>query len=313
MFAATPFTGRSKKRPKYGASLPGARAKPTYDDDVTETAAPTDPRDAFDVFRRRREEMVMLPQGNLALVLTQWFTGQPEAFETVWGIPGEWALAASPDAGLVVRAVSDDGIFVDDEPVDGVVVVRSKNSEHPSAVRFSDEKSGFVIANEEGNFALRVWDPNSEERANFGHIDAYAYNPEWVVNAKFEPIPGGRAVGVDHLKDEGSARDKIIPADITFTVDGVDYTVAAFQEGRALLLVFSDATSGDETYSVGRFLMCAPNPDGSITLDFNRAYLPPCAFSYHFNCPMPPPQNRFPFAIRAGEKQVLSKSGELLH
>lgn len=280
---------------------------------MTETVKSSDPRDAYDIYRRRREEMVMLPQGNLALVLTQWFTSQPEHFESVWGIPGEWALAPATESGLVLRATLTDGVFVDDEPVDGIVVVHAKNSDHPSAVRFSDGKSGFVIANEEGHYALRVWDPHSKERANFGQIDAYEYNPEWVVNAKFEPIPGGRAVGVDHLKDEGTTRDKIIPADITFTVDGNDYTVAAFQEGRALLLVFSDATSGDETYSVGRFLMCAPNPDGSITLDFNRAYLPPCAFSYHFNCPMPPPQNRFPFAVRAGEKQVLSKTGELLH
>jgi hypothetical protein len=313
MFDALALTPTSKNRPKNGASLPGVRPEPTYDNGVTETAASADPRDAYNVFRSRRNEMVMLPQGNLALVLTQWFTGEAEAFETVWGIPGEWALAPSTDSGLLVRAGHSDGIFVDDEPVDGVVLVHAKNSENPSTLRFSDEKSGFVIANEEGHFALRVWDPHCDERANFGQIDAYDYNPNWVVEASFEPIPGGRAVGVDHLKDEGSTRDKMIPADIKFTVDGEEYSVAAFQEGRALLLVFSDATSGDETYSVGRFLMCAPNPDGSITLDFNRAYLPPCAFSYHFNCPMPPPQNRFPFAVRAGEKQVLNKSGELLH
>ena len=79
------------------------------------------------------------------------------------------------------------------------------------------------------------------------------------------------------------------------------------------MIVFSDATSGPVSYSVGRFLMVAPNPDGTITLDFNRAYLPPCAFSYNFNCPMPPAENRFPFAVEAGEKNVLNKSGELLH
>ena len=79
------------------------------------------------------------------------------------------------------------------------------------------------------------------------------------------------------------------------------------------MIVFSDATSDVSTYSVGRFLMVAPNPDGTITLDFNRAFLPPCAFSYNFNCPMPPAQNRFPFAVTAGEKNVLAKDGQLLH
>ena len=81
----------------------------------------------------------------------------------------------------------------------------------------------------------------------------------------------------------------------------------------ALQLVFGDATNGDSTYSVGRFLFVAPNADGTITLDFNRAVLPPCAFSYAFNCPLPPKQNRFPVPITAGEKNVLASDGSLLH
>jgi len=257
--------------------------------------------------------MVTLPQGNLALIATAWFHGQAGVFETVWGVAGEWSPRAPGESGLMLRASLADGIYVDEKIVDGEAVVLAKDSDAPSSLRFDDGKTGFVIANEEGNYALRVWDPQSEDLTNFGRIDSYDYNPDWVVQAEFVPIEGGRAVGVDHLKDEGTTRDKIIPADITFTHDGSKYTVAAFQEGRALLLVFADTTNGDATYSVGRFLMCAPNPDGTITLDFNRAYLPPCAFSYHFNCPMPPAQNRFPFAVEAGEKQVLNRSGELLH
>jgi uncharacterized protein (DUF1684 family) len=96
-------------------------------------------------------------------------------------------------------------------------------------------------------------------------------------------------------------------------MEGQEYRIAAFQDGRRLQLVFADATTGDDTYGVGRFLFLAPNPDGTITLDFNYAVLPPCAFSYNFNCPMPPKQNRFPFRIEAGEKNVLAKSGEPLH
>jgi uncharacterized protein (DUF1684 family) len=57
----------------------------------------------------------------------------------------------------------------------------------------------------------------------------------------------------------------------------------------------------------------APNADGTITLDFNRAVLPPCAFSYSFNCPLPPKQNRFPFPVEAGEKLPLKKDGSPLH
>ncbi len=304
----------SKNHQRIGASLRNFRGTGSYDKQVTEPNATTQtPIEAYEFFRRRREEMVTLPQGNLALIVTQWFHGTPGEFETVWGIPGEWAARDAGVSGLEVRASAADGIYVDEVLVDGTVTVLGKDSETPSTLRFDDGKTGFVIASEEGRYALRVWDPQSEDLANFGRIDAYDYNPDWVINARFVPIEGGRAVGVDHLKDEGATREKVVPADIIFSVDGVEYTVAAFQEGRALLLVFADATNGDATYSVGRFLMCAPNSDGSITLDFNRAYLPPCAFSYHFNCPMPPAQNRFPFAIEAGEKQVLNREGQLLH
>ena len=83
--------------------------------------------------------------------------------------------------------------------------------------------------------------------------------------------------------------------------------------GKALQIVFADETNDSETYSVGRFLFVVPNPDGTVTLDFNLAVLPPCAFSYNFNCPIPPKQNRLPFPIRAGEKNPVTSTGELLH
>ena len=73
------------------------------------------------------------------------------------------------------------------------------------------------------------------------------------------------------------------------------------------------ATNGDSTYSVGRFLFPTPGDDGTIVLDFNQAVLPPCAFSYAFNCPIPPPQNRLAVPIEAGEKNVLDRDGALLH
>ena len=109
---------------------------------------------------------------------------------------------------------------------------------------------------------------------------------------------------------EGRSREEVIPGSIRFSRDGVDYDLVAFKAGRALQIVFADATSGDSTYSVGRFLFVAPNPDGTITLDFNRAILPPCAFSYAFNCPLPPKQNRFGIRDRGGREER-SREGRL--
>ncbi|MDO8337926.1 MAG: DUF1684 domain-containing protein [Microcella sp.] len=270
-------------------------------------AAPATPEERYRVFRERRDLAAVQPQGPLALVNTQWV----DAEQTIWGVPGRWAPA--PEGGLLVTAEASDGIVVDGEPVEGTVRVRGKDDPQPSSIVFDDRTTGFVIAGENGAYALRVWDSRSEAIETFGRIDAFPYDPAWVVTGTFREIEGGTTVGFEHLKDDGATRDEVIPGEIRFTHDGVEYDIAAFKSGRALQLVFSDATAGDSTYSVGRFLFLAPNPDGSITLDFNTAILPPCAFSYNFNCPLPPKQNRFPFPIEAGEKNVLAKDGSLLH
>jgi len=64
---------------------------------------------------------------------------------------------------------------------------------------------------------------------------------------------------------------------------------------------FTDATSGRESYRM-RYVDVAPAADGRYVLDFNRAYNPACAYSPHYNCPIPPAENRLAGAIRPGEK-----------
>ncbi|HEY5320055.1 MAG TPA: DUF1684 domain-containing protein [Galbitalea sp.] len=274
----------------------------------TATTTPT-PAEQYQTYHERRELSVVQPKGSLALINTQWV----DAEQTIYGVPGVWAPLPAGESGLRLTATVSDDIRVDGALIDGSVVVRGKNDPNPSEIVFGETVTGFVIASEQGNYALRVWDSNSEGIQEFGSIDGFPYNPDWVITAKWNEIPGGKAIGFEHLKDDGATRDEVVPGEITFSKDGVDYDLAAFKAGRALQLVFADATSGDSTYSVGRFLFLAPNADGTITLDFNRAVLPPCAFSYNFNCPLPLKQNRFAVPIEAGEKNVLRKDGTLLH
>jgi uncharacterized protein (DUF1684 family) len=264
-------------------------------------------------FHERRELAVTRPLGSLALTNVQLV----ETEQPIWGVPGRWAPLPAGQSGLKVIAAATDGIRVDGELVDGEAIVRGKDDPNPSEVVFSDTVHGAVITQSGGGYALRVWDANSDGIQNFGGIDAYPYDPSWIVTAAWEENPAGTTMGFQHLKDDESGthspREEVIPGSIRFTRDGVDYDLAAFKAGRALQIVFADATSGVSTYSVGRFLFVAPNPDGTITLDFNRAILPPCAFSYAFNCPLPPKQNRFGVPIEAGEKNVLAKDGSPLH
>lgn len=92
-----------------------------------------------------------------------------------------------------------------------------------------------------------------------------------------------------------------------FDVAGVACTVMALRldepdvAADALDVYFTDATSGRESYRM-RYLGVSAGADGRYVLDFNRAYNPACAYSAHYNCPIPPAENHLAVAIRAGER-----------
>jgi uncharacterized protein len=67
-------------------------------------------------------------------------------------------------------------------------------------------------------------------------------------------------------------------------------------------IFFRDATSGNETYSLGRYVDAKKLDTGNYLLDFNMAYNPACAFSNYYNCPIPPKANTLAVPIRAGER-----------
>ena len=64
----------------------------------------------------------------------------------------------------------------------------------------------------------------------------------------------------------------------------------------------TDGTSGKETYGAGRFMYIPMPENGTVRVDFNKSYSPPCAFNNFATCPLPPFQNRLTVRIDAGEK-----------
>src|SRR5690554_4010128 len=159
------------------------------------TTTQTSPQERLAVFRERRNQMVAQPKGSLALTTTQWIDSE----QPVWGVPGTWAPLPAGESGLSLTASASDNITVDGELVDGTVTVRGKDSDAPADIVFSDTVSGFVIAGQDGLYALRVWDANSDAIQNFGGIDAFDYNPDWVVRAKFTETPSA-TMPFEHVK-----------------------------------------------------------------------------------------------------------------
>jgi uncharacterized protein (DUF1684 family) len=78
----------------------------------------------------------------------------------------------------------------------------------------------------------------------------------------------------------------------------------------ALMVLFTDKTSGVTTYAANRSLqIAAPGADGRVTIDFNRAANLPCAYTDLATCPLPPTENRLPVAVEAGERIPLERGG----
>ncbi len=79
-----------------------------------------------------------------------------------------------------------------------------------------------------------------------------------------------------------------------------------------LFLPFTDQTNQKTTYGGGRYIDLSRSDikDGKITIDFNKAYNPYCAYSDGYRCPIPPEENDLSIEIFAGEKLY---SGEKKH
>jgi uncharacterized protein (DUF1684 family) len=161
----------------------------------------------------------------------------------------------------------------------------------------------FLVIERSGRFGIRMRDLESDARKQFQGIDRYAVDPAWRVEAGFEPYTPPRRIAIASVI--GTVDSSLCPGALVFSRDGRTLRLEPILEdpdATSLFVIFSDATSGDETYPAGRFLYCDLPRDGKTMLDFNRAYNPPCAFTPFATCPLPPPQNALPIAVRAGEK-----------
>ncbi len=149
---------------------------------------------------------------------------------------------------------------------------------------------------------VRVRDRESTPRRNFAGLDWYPVDPEWAIEAEFEEHPEGTVLEIADVT--GEVAERANPGAAVFSVDGAEFRLEAVESaaGDQYWFILADRTSGRETYGLGRFLYADLPVDGTMTLDFNKAYNPPCAFNEHTTCPLPPPENRLDLRIEAGER-----------
>ncbi|NDK55149.1 DUF1684 domain-containing protein [Pontibacter sp. BT213] len=236
-----------------------------------------------------------------------------------WLEPGINTFGSGPDNDLVFpegKIAAEAGAFIlegdkvkiklndgaevklDGKPVQDAVVYTAGSDDSPKLTHGS--LTWFVIQRGD-KYGIRLRDTESEVRKNFTGIDRYEVNPDWQLQAKLEPNTTGRKIAITNVLGQTSNEDT--PGALVFKVDGKEYKLDVMKEGNELFVLFADKTNGNETYGAGRYLYTnLPDANGNVTIDFNKAYNPPCAFVTYATCPLPPKQNFLPIPVPAGEK-----------
>lgn len=149
------------------------------------------------------------------------------------------------------------------------------------------------------------------EAGDLSYVQFYAPDSTYRVTAMVQRIE--KAEPFDMPTYNGNTRAHVAYATLSFTLLGKPQQLTLYRNLNViripeyrdyLFLPFKDATSGTETYGGGRYmdLRTGDIQNGQVTLDFNKAYNPYCAFKDGYPCPIPPSTNTLLIPVKAGEK-----------
>lgn len=162
---------------------------------------------------------------------------------------------------------------------------------------------------EEKNHYMRTASdsPFADSTELFTGLKYYPVNINYRFNARLTPIENKKTVSLPTSDDKQKSYMEYAYAEFEFNgVKNKLLILEIMDRGPyrgTLFLAFADQTSANETYGAGRYLDIKKVPgSSSITLDFNEAYNPYCAYNDNFSCPFPPKENILDIAIEAGEK-----------
>ncbi len=146
-----------------------------------------------------------------------------------------------------------------------------------------------------------------DQQAHFDSLKYYPAAPAWNVVAQLHRNPVPDTIGLTLSDNCREIYRRWGRADFA-APGGPAQHLTLFQRTNGadstLFVPFTDPGNGHNTYGGGRYLdVPQPAPAAAeITLDFNRAYNPYCAYNNGYSCPVPPAENRLTVAVPAGEK-----------
>jgi len=265
----------------------------------------------IEAWRVERLERLTADDGWLTVVGLYWLApgvnrfGSDPGDEIPLSAPGIPALAGAvemlADGSVVARAAQGATVTINGAPL-GESVLRSDAQGAQDILGVG--RLSFFIIDRGGRLGARVKDPKAPARTEFKGIEHFPIDPRYRVTARLDPYPEPREVQIPTVL--GTPTTMLAPGILRFTLRGEKLSLEPYvnaADDPEYFLIFRDRTSGDTTYGGGRFLdAAAAGGDGATVVDFNLAYSPPCAFTPHATCPLPPPQNSLRLAVEAGER-----------
>ena len=148
-----------------------------------------------------------------------------------------------------------------------------------------------------------------EDLAHFKALDFFPISTDFIVQATFSRIEGETF----EMKTSTDRKPKYrVYGVLKFELNNKKLQLFVYQNldlmkrpgyEDYLFLPFSDLTNGQETYIGGRYLDMRIPKNEKITIDFNKAYNPYCAYNYKYSCPIVPMENDLDIEIKAGVKK----------
>jgi uncharacterized protein (DUF1684 family) len=266
-----------------------------------------------EVEKFRAEEIKDLKSNWLVLAGLFWLKPGANAFGTASSNPIVLPAGTAPAKAGVFELTGDEvtlkmepgaAAIIDSQPV-MTATLQPDTSGKPTVVALGRLRMHVIKRGD--RTGIRVKDLQNPALRNFTSLRFYPIDTAYRVTATWVPSDGKRTVDVPNVL--GDVTPTTIPGEVRFTVNRQQLKLTALGGDAAtgLFFVFSDTTSKTETYPAGRFLEADAVKDGTVVLDFNKAYNPPCAVTPYATCPIAPKENRLAVAIPAGEKFDHSK------
>ena len=149
---------------------------------------------------------------------------------------------------------------------------------------------------------------NAKDKVEFLPLNYYEPNMDFIFKSKLTEYEPKDTVTVYGTKGEKRSflRFGYFTLDYDNEIHRLNVYEGVTENGQVYLSVwFTDETTTDETYGVGRYINVGWNkdPDHIYTIDFNAAYNPYCAYSKDYSCAIPRKEDHLNFAVEAGEKK----------